>query len=85
MGLVTHVSTTEFTIHPDSGPDVTYHADFIKSMLADKGKPQKQSQKRSNDWPETNCKECDARIILVKTGGRWCPYDPLQFRPHRCL
>lgn len=91
IGIVTHVSGNQFTIHPESGEDVIYHADFIKSILRGNGHnggATRQTSRSRHDspgeWPEKTCNNCGRQIRLVKTPSGWRPYELGAFVPHRC-
>lgn len=87
VGLVTDVSNGRITIEPDSGPMVSYSADFIKAMFAGKSQSaggKTKSTNLQNQWPEKSCNNCGTPIRLVKTAAGWRPYEIDQFRPHRC-
>ena len=84
VGVVTDVSGDRITIRPDAGPDVTYHATFLKSMLAGTKRPQPPPPTSPREWPEKRCRGCDRPIRLVKTASGWRPYELTEFRPHRC-
>jgi hypothetical protein len=84
VGIVTEVVSGRITIEPDSGPVVTYNADFIKAMFANKPTPKKNEPPTQREWPEKECNNCGARIRLVKTASGWRPYELYDFRPHRC-
>jgi len=87
VGIVTEVSAGRITIEPDSGPVVTYSADFIRAMFTNK-EPQSRrppaARCASPQSYEMTCDGCGCSILLVKTAAGWRPYDHIPFRPHRC-
>lgn len=85
VGIVTDVIGDKFTIHPDSGPDVSYHGDFIKAILGGKTGRKTPPRRSPQEWPEKTCNNCGQAIRFVKTPSGWRPYELGAFVPHRCL